>query len=220
MGIRCLYTDSVHTIKTRSYDTMRFVCSNDNERVPISAITKTMPRDDTAIMGIFTILDHGARGHIFHHSRGSTPFRPFCPYPHLTLPEFYNFLFNTLIWNRWRGIWWCRRRTYDLSFWATCTGIRRLKSDSVHTIKTRSYDTMRFVCSNDSVRVRISAITKTIPLDDTAILGIYTILDHGARGHNFHDSRGSTPFRPFCPYLDPTLPELYSFMVMTLIWNR
>jgi hypothetical protein len=220
MGIRCLYSDSVHTIKTHSYDTMRFVCSNDSVRVRISAITKTIPRDDIAIMGIYAVLEQGARGHIFHNPRGSTPFLLFCPYPHLTLPEFYSFMVNTLLWNRWRRIWWCRRSTYDLSFLVTSMGICRLWSDSVHTIKSRSYDTLWIVLSNCNVTSHMSAIALIQPVDDTAILGIYTIIDHGARGHNFHDSRGSTPFRPFCPYLDPTLPELYSFMVMTLIWNR
>jgi hypothetical protein len=100
MGIRCFYSDSVHTIKTHSYDTMRVVCSNDSVPVHISAITKTIPRDDTAIMGIYTFLEQGARGHIFHDSRGATPFRPFCPYPHMTLPELYSLMINTLQWNR------------------------------------------------------------------------------------------------------------------------
>jgi hypothetical protein len=79
---------------------------------------------------------------------------------------------------------------------------------------------MRFVCSNDIVRVQMSAITKTIPRDDRAIMGLCTILEHGARGHNFHDPRGSTPFRLFCPDPHMTLPELYSFIDNTLIWNR
>ena len=40
----------------------------------------------------------------------------------------------------------------------------------------------------------MSAIAMTQPVDDTAIMRIFTIVDHGARVHNFHDPPHSVYF--------------------------
>jgi hypothetical protein len=129
------------------------------------------------------------RGHIFHDPRGSTPFRPFCPFHHLTVSELYSFMVNTLTWTRWRWKWRCRRSTYDLSFCATYMGFSCLQSDSVQYIKTHSCDTMWLVCSINNVRLDVSAITRTIPWDDTAIMGLYTILERGSWSQFSRSSR-------------------------------
>ena len=79
---------------------------------------------------------------------------------------------------------------YDVAVLMTCHFGPLALGVIVQYVKTHSYDTIRFVCSNDSVRVDMSASTETIPRDDIAIMVIFTILDHGALGHIFHDPRG------------------------------